>query len=79
MIVCGLVGALIESDYKWSFFVFGLLSLFYIVYHVLVPARASARLLGLDWGRAYARGAGLLLFVWMLYVSRQRGWCRCCW
>ncbi|KAJ9102364.1 hypothetical protein QFC21_002764 [Naganishia friedmannii] len=51
MIVCGLVAALVESDYKWAFFVFGLLSLFYITYHVLAPARASARLLGLDWGR----------------------------
>ncbi|KAJ9107924.1 hypothetical protein QFC19_002667 [Naganishia cerealis] len=67
MIVCGLVGALIESDYKWGFWVFGMLSLFYIAYNLLAPARASARLLGLDWGRTYSHAAGILLFTWSLY------------
>lgn len=68
-VVSLLIGALIESDYKWGFYVFSLVSLFYVAYHVLSPARASARLLGLDWGRTYTRAAGLLVFVWMLYVS----------
>lgn len=44
-------------------------SLFYIAYHIIKPARASARLMGLDWGRTYTRAAGLLLLVWALYVS----------
>lgn len=68
-VVSLLIGALVESDYKWGFYVFSLVSLFYIAYHVLSPARASARLLGVDWGRTYTRAAGLLVFALMLYVS----------
>lgn len=83
-VVSLLIGALIESDYKWGFYVFALLSLVYIAYHVLSPARASARLLGLDWGRTYTRAAGLLVFVVALYVSslssiaRSREVLTCC-
>lgn len=70
MFVCLLIGALIESDYKWGFYVLALAALFYVAYHLMAPARGSARLLGLDWGRTYTRSAGLLVFVWALYVSR---------
>jgi bacteriorhodopsin len=71
MFSCLLIGAFIESDYKWGFYVFALASLFYIAYHLLSPARGSARLMGVDWGRTYTRSAGLLVFVWVLYVSRS--------
>ena len=30
VVVCGLVGALIQSSYKWGFFTFGLVAMFYI-------------------------------------------------
>lgn len=70
MFSCLLIGALIESDYKWGFFVFAVVSLLYIAYHLLTAARGSARLMGVDWGRTYTRSAGLLVFVWALYVSR---------
>ena len=30
MVVSGLVGALVQSSYKWGFYVFGLMGLFYI-------------------------------------------------
>ena len=30
VVVCGLVGALVRSSYKWGYFVFGLFALFYI-------------------------------------------------
>ncbi|KAI5453080.1 hypothetical protein NCC49_006109 [Naganishia albida] len=62
-----LIGALIESDYKWGFYVFAIVSILYVAYHILSPARASARLLGLDWGRTFTRAAGLLVLVWALY------------
>ena len=32
VVVCGLVGALIRTSYKWGFFVFGLVAMFYIWY-----------------------------------------------
>ena len=30
MVICGLVGALVASTYKWGFFTFGVAALFYI-------------------------------------------------
>ncbi|KAI0682304.1 heat shock protein 30 [Cytidiella melzeri] len=35
LVVCGLVGALVESTYKWGFFTFGCAALFYIWYVLL--------------------------------------------
>lgn len=32
VVVCGLVGAFTISTYKWGFFVFGVLALFYVWY-----------------------------------------------
>ena len=32
VVICGLVGALVHSDYKWGFFVFGVVALFYVWY-----------------------------------------------
>lgn len=72
MFTCLLIGALISSDYKWGFYVLALACLFYLAYHILSPARGSARLMGLDWGRTFIRSAGLLVFTWALYVSRFR-------
>jgi bacteriorhodopsin len=34
LVVCGLVGALVQSTYKWGFFTFGVAALFYIWYVV---------------------------------------------
>ena len=30
MVICGLVGALVQSTYKWGFYVFGCVALFHI-------------------------------------------------
>ena len=39
MVVCGLVGALVSSTYKWGFYVFGCAALFYIWYVYLALHR----------------------------------------
>lgn len=40
MVVTGLVGALVHSDYKWGYYVFGIAALFYIWY---VPHPSQSR------------------------------------
>lgn len=35
LVICGLVGALVHSTYKWGFYVFGVIALFYIWYILL--------------------------------------------
>jgi len=67
MIVVGLVGALVASSYKWGYFVFGLFFEFYIWWVLLVPARATARLLGNNVHSAYTRSAMYLMALWALY------------
>lgn len=32
IVICGLVGSLVHSTYKWGFFVFGMFALFYVWY-----------------------------------------------
>lgn len=67
MIVCGLVGALVRTRYKWGYFAFGCAALLGVLYHVFVTGRKHARPLGSDVGRAYTVGAGILLLTWILY------------
>ncbi|GAA6015173.1 hypothetical protein JCM10207_003627 [Rhodosporidiobolus poonsookiae] len=67
MVVCGLIGALISTRYKFGMFSFGVACLFYIWYTLLMPARKSAFRLGEDVGRAYIRSASFLSLVWLVY------------
>jgi bacteriorhodopsin len=67
MIVTGLVGALVESSYKWGYFVFGCVALFYIVYQLAWESRLNARRLGDDVGRVFLTCGSLTLFLWILY------------
>ena len=67
MIITGLVGALVQSTYKWGFYVFGCVALFYIWWVLAGPARTSAGVLGADYKRAYTMSAGILSFLWLLY------------
>jgi len=64
MAVSYLVGALVQSQYKWGFFTFATATLFYVWYHVLVPSSSVA---GAEIKSGYRMHAGLLSFIWMLY------------
>ena len=66
-VVMGLVGALVASTYKWGFYVFGLFGYFYIISHLLGPARTSTSIFGGAVGGPFMRGAGYLSFLWLLY------------
>jgi bacteriorhodopsin len=67
MIITGLVGALVQSSYKWGYFVFGCAAFFYIVYQLGWEARLHAGRLGNDVGRVFMMCGSLTLFVWLLY------------
>ncbi|KAL7424769.1 hypothetical protein Q5752_000453 [Cryptotrichosporon argae] len=67
MIVTGLVGALVVSSYKWGFYAMGCAALFYIWWVLLHPARASANVIGADFGRSFLMSTGILSFLWLLY------------
>ncbi|KAF9222397.1 family A G protein-coupled receptor-like protein [Gyrodon lividus] len=67
LVVCGLVGALVSSSYKWGYYVFGLFALFYIWYRVHGHARRFPFRSGGNFRRGYSTGSGYLTFIWLLY------------
>ncbi|GAB7359554.1 hypothetical protein MBLNU230_g6742t1 [Neophaeotheca triangularis] len=67
MIVTGLVGALVYSRYKWGYFVFGCVALFWIVWVLVWEARRHAAALGKDIGRVFLMCGSLTAFLWILY------------
>ncbi|KAH7908409.1 hypothetical protein BJ138DRAFT_1012888 [Hygrophoropsis aurantiaca] len=64
LVICGLVGALTHSSYKWGFYAFGLFALFYIWYRL---HGHSARFPYRGQRSGYHGGAGYLSFIWLLY------------
>ncbi|KAI5209346.1 family A G protein-coupled receptor-like protein [Aureobasidium subglaciale] len=67
MIVTGLVGALVRSSYKWGYFVFGCVALFYIIYVLVWEGRRHANALGSDVGRCFTYCGSLTTLLWILY------------
>lgn len=67
MIITGLVGALVSSSYKWGYFVFGCVALFYIVYVLVWEARKHANGISSDAGKAFLYCGSLTAFLWILY------------
>lgn len=67
MIVCGLVGALTRTTYKWGFWTFGTAALFFISYQLLIDGRRHATALGGAPQKAYNLCGVWLIFLWFLY------------
>ncbi|MCJ1473466.1 ion channel activity [Lambiella insularis] len=67
MIVTGLVGALVSSDYKWGYYVFGCVSFLFVIYILTFVARKHANALGSDVSRTYNICGVLTIFIWFLY------------
>ena len=67
MIITGLVGALVESTYKWGFYTFGCVSLVYIWWVLFAPARQSAGVIGPAYKKTFTISAAFLSFIWLLY------------
>ncbi|EMD39984.1 G-protein coupled receptor [Gelatoporia subvermispora B] len=66
LVVCGLVGALVHSTYKWGYFTFGCAALFYIWYVLLVHAPATQFAAGVVRNR-YRLASGYLAFMLITY------------
>ncbi|KZT56573.1 family A G protein-coupled receptor-like protein [Calocera cornea HHB12733] len=66
-VICGLVGALTPSSYKWGYYGFGCASLIYVVSVLLGPGRISAGYVGNDVRSLHTRGAAYLAFIWLIY------------
>jgi len=67
MIICGLIGALVRSSYKFGYFVFGCVALFYIGYVLLWEARKNAQVLGSDIGKTFLLCGSWTFFLWCIY------------
>lgn len=67
MIITGLSGALVNSTYKWGYYVFGCVALFWIAYVLLLEARVHANLLGRDIGRTFLICGSWTTLLWFLY------------
>ncbi|KAF2969226.1 hypothetical protein GQX73_g4336 [Xylaria multiplex] len=67
MIVCGLIGALTQTRYKWGFWTFGMAALFFIAYELLFDARRHANTLGGDPKKTFWMCSVWLLLLWFLY------------
>ncbi|KAK7693610.1 hypothetical protein QCA50_003179 [Cerrena zonata] len=67
VVVCGLAGALTASSYKWGFFAFGLLALFYIWSTLLGHGPRTTFNAGQGVRSGYVRGSILVALVTALY------------
>ncbi|KAI0655803.1 hypothetical protein C8Q70DRAFT_1018121 [Cubamyces menziesii] len=67
LVVTGLVAALVPSTYKWGYYTFGLLALFYIWYVLLQHAPRTTFAAGASFKAGYTMTAGYLSFLLLLY------------
>ncbi|EMD38528.1 G-protein coupled receptor [Gelatoporia subvermispora B] len=67
VVVCGLVGALVSSSYKWGYFVLGCCALLYIWYVLLGHGPRSTFGAGGVVRTGYMRSSGYLSFLLLLY------------
>lgn len=67
MVVTGLIGALVQSSYKWGYFVFGCFAFFWVAWTVTMTARKFASGLGADISKTYTICGVWTIFLWFLY------------
>ncbi|ROV88105.1 hypothetical protein VSDG_09386 [Cytospora chrysosperma] len=67
MIVCGLVGALTKTSYKWGYWVFGMFAFFFVIYELVFDGRRHANALGGSVKRTFLHCGVLTIFLWFLY------------
>jgi len=66
MIVTGLVGALTVSSYKWGYFVFGCVAMFWVFWNI-AQGYSYAKALDARVYKAYSFLSAYLIFLWVLY------------
>ncbi|KAK0655635.1 hypothetical protein B0T16DRAFT_306350, partial [Cercophora newfieldiana] len=66
-IVCGLIGALVPTTYKWGFATFGVSALLFVFWQVMWDGRRLSCALGGQMRKTYLRAGSILVFIWLLY------------
>ncbi|KAH9951226.1 heat shock protein 30 [Amylocystis lapponica] len=66
-VISGLIGSIVPSTYKWGYFVFGVVALFYIWFSLLVRAPRTTFPTGGLSSSGYFLSAGWLSFLLLLY------------
>jgi bacteriorhodopsin len=67
MIICGLIGGLVPSEYKWAFYVFGCAPMLWIFYNIFSGIKLTKTNGGENDHRNYIILASWMCFVWTLY------------
>jgi bacteriorhodopsin len=67
MIVTGLVGALVTSSYKWGYFTFAMVALFFIAYNVCYVGVKHAHVIGPDVKKVYLICGVWTIALWFIY------------
>ena len=67
MIVCGPVGALVRSSYKWGFYTFAMAAFFFVVWSLLWEGRRHATAFGGPIKNTYYACGVLTIGIWFLY------------
>ncbi|KAK3330765.1 FDD123 protein [Apodospora peruviana] len=67
MVVCFLVGSLIQTRYKWGYFTFATAALLFVLWQMVWDARRHAAVLGGPVYRTYLTASALLVVPWLLY------------
>ena len=53
MIICGLIGGLVMTSYKWAFFVFGCVAMFWVFWNIVLGIKSAEKLGGAKHRRTY--------------------------
>ncbi|EKM51799.1 uncharacterized protein PHACADRAFT_187203 [Phanerochaete carnosa HHB-10118-sp] len=67
VVVCGLVGALVRSSYKWGYYVFGLVAFVYIWIAILGFGPHTTSNAGDGMRSGYIQGSGFVVLITLLY------------
>ena len=67
MVVCGLIAGLVPSIYKWAFFVFACVAMFWVFWNVLSGIKSSENVGGTKHRRIYIILVVWLFFFWSIY------------
>ena len=67
MIISGLIGGLVVSEYKWAFFVFGCVAMFWVFWNLILGIKASEDIGGSKHRRTYLILLSWILVLWSIY------------
>lgn len=67
MIICGLIGGLVPSEYKWAFYVFGCVAMFWIFWNLISGIKSAENIGGSERRRTYIILISWILALWSIY------------